>query len=74
LGVVPGLAGTLQANLALQHLLGFARNGFKVHHLNTLSNEGYSIGVAPKPYSGPADISQFLTYDYSAFCNNFEKP
>lgn len=74
LGVVPGLAGTLQANLALQHLLGFGGNGFKVHHLNTLSSEGYSIAVSSKPYSGPSDISQLLTYNYSAFCNNFEKP
>lgn len=72
LGSVSALAGVLQANLALNTLLGLGEYAGKIYHMDTRNGETYSLKYIPQITDAPQTAVQMLNYDYAAFCRNFK--
>lgn len=71
LGSVPALAGTMQANLVLNTLLGMDQVDGKIFHMDTLSGQMHTLVYEPKPITEPRNTAEMLQYDYQGFCQNF---
>lgn len=71
LGSVPALAGTMQANLVLNTLLGMDQVDGKIFHMDTLFGQMHAMFYEPKPITVPNNEAEMLQYDYAGFCQNF---
>jgi len=71
LGSVPALAGTMQANLVLNTILGIDQVDGKIFHMDTLSGQMHAMMYEPKPITIPKNVAEMLQYDYVGFCQNF---
>ena len=71
LGSVSSLAGNLQANMVLNSLLGLGELSGKIFHMNTKSGVTYSLNYDAKPIATPESKDAILTFNYEAFCRNF---
>ena len=71
MGAVPALAGTLQANLVLNALLGLDEVDGKIFHMDTRTGQVHPIIYESKPITEPKNAAEMLQYDYVGFCNNF---
>jgi adenylyltransferase/sulfurtransferase len=71
LGAVPSLAGTLQANVVLNALLGLDNTDGKLFHLDTRNGSSYAITYAPVSVTEPATADELINYNYERFCQNF---
>ena len=64
LGSVPALAGTMQANLVLNTLLGMDQVDGKIFHMETLSGQMQAIFYETKHITVPNNEAEMLKYDY----------
>jgi adenylyltransferase/sulfurtransferase len=71
LGAVPSLAGTLQANIVLNVLLGLDNTDGKLFHMDTRNGSSYAITYAPVLVTEPATADELINYNYERFCQNF---
>jgi adenylyltransferase/sulfurtransferase len=72
LGAVPALAGTLQANVVLNALLGLDEMDGKIFHLDTRSGQTHAFNYGAKSIVVPENAKAITNYNYEAFCQNFK--
>lgn len=73
LGTVPALAGTLQANMVLNALLGLDNVDGKLFHMDTQSGQSYTMNYQAQPTAALETPEALLQYNYEAFCQNFNQ-
>ena len=73
LGSVPALAGTIQSNLVLNTLLGLDQADGKIFHMETRSMQFHAMVYDSQPVAAPMNTADLLQYDYTGFCQNFNK-
>ena len=71
LGTTAGMAGTAQAALALQQLLGLGEKAGFVQHCDTRSGETYKLAISTHNDLKTPEMHGVLTYNYQQFCNQF---
>lgn len=71
MGAVPALAGTLQANLVLNALLGLDEVDSKIFHMDTRTGQTHCIKYEAMPVAKPQNEAELLNFDYQGFCQNF---
>ena len=72
LGAVPALAGTLQANMVLNALLGLDDMDGKIFHMDTRSGQTHSFNYDAQSNLVPENVEALTNYNYEAFCQNFK--